>query len=290
MDVQQVQHVVSVIDHGGFSRAAQAIGIAQPSMSQSIRRLESELGVVLFERIGRGVQLTEAGRAFEGPARAVLREFDTLQSAVSMHRELEAGLLRVATIPTLAATVVAPLIAQFRALHDGITVHVADERRPESLIDMVADGRCELAFADAQTRRAGLQSVQLARQQLLAVLPPATDPVPQTLRIERFARYPLVLAPAGTAVREQLLAAFDDVGVSARIVVEMPQREAIVPLVLAGAGATVLPEMQAHDAAERGAVVRPFSPSLRRDVVIIHRDRDMSPAATELLRLAKTKP
>ncbi|HUF98739.1 MAG TPA: LysR substrate-binding domain-containing protein [Ilumatobacter sp.] len=287
MELQQLEHVVAVIDHGGFTRAAHAVGITQPSMSQSIRRLEDELGVVLFDRVGRGVQLTEAGHGLEGPARAVLRDLSTLLSTVAMHRDLDVGVLRIATIPTLAATIVAPLIARLRRLHPGVTVQVADERRPGTLIDMVSDGRCELAFADTATRRAGLQSVPLARQRLLAVLPPDSGGGGRRLSFAKFATYPLVLAPAGTAVRELLLAAFEAAGVEANIAVEMPQREAIVPLVLDGAGATVLPEAQALEAGKRGAVVRPFDPPLVRDVVVIHRDRDLAPAATEMLRLAK---
>lgn len=289
MELHQVQHLIAVIDHGGFSRAAHATGISQPSMSQSIRRLELEVGVVLFERVGRGVRLTQAGLGCEGPARALLRELSTLRSTAAMHRDMESGTLRIATLPTLAVTVVVPLIARLRALHDGVAVQVADALRPSDLIEMVADGRCELVFTDAVTRRPGLQSVRLSRQRLMAVLPPTAEHSDSVITVPAMAAFPLVLAPSGTAVREQLLGAFDEVGAVPRIVVEIPQREAIVPLVLEGAGATVLPEAQAMEAGRRGAVVRPFDPPLTRDVVMIHRDRDLSPAAAELLQLARAK-
>ena len=288
MDLRQVAVVLAVIDQGGISRAAQALGITQPSVSQALHKLEEELGVALFRRSGRTVELTDAGRAFEGPARAVVRGMATLEATVAAHRELGAGVLRIGTLPTLAATLAAGVIAAFRQAYPAITVQIADERRPARLLDMVADGRCELAFSEYPTRRPGLVSVSLGKQELVAVLPPGSRaPRRSGLPLAELAELPLVLAPPGTSVREQVAAACEEIGATPWIAVEVPQREAIVPLVVAGAGATVAPPEQAGEAAAAGAVVVSLDPPMWRELSLIHPDRDLSPAAEALLQIAR---
>ena len=288
MDLRQLEIAVAIIDQGGISRAATALGITQPSVSQSLHKLEAELGVALFRRSGRTVGLTDAGRAFEGPARAVLRGVTTLEVTVAAHRELTAGVLRIGTLPTLAASVAAGVIATFRQRHPAVTVQIADERRPPRLLDMVADGRCELAFSEYATRRPGLVSVPLGRQELVAVLPPdATVPATGGLSLAALAALPMVLAPPGTSIREQFGAACEQLGLTPWVAVEVPQREAIVPLVVAGAGATVAPPEQAREAAAAGARVISLDPPMWRELSLIHPDRDPSPAAAAMLAIAR---
>ena len=82
MDARQLKFFLAVIDYGGFSRAAEQLYIAQPSLSQAIAGLERELGVALFHRVGRGVLPTDAGEQLIGPARQVLRDLATAQSAM----------------------------------------------------------------------------------------------------------------------------------------------------------------------------------------------------------------
>ena len=287
MDLRQVSIVLAVIDQGGISRAAHALGITQPSVSQALHKLEDELGVALFRKAGRTVELTDAGRAFEGPARAVVRSVATLEATVAAHRELSAGVLRIGTLPTLAATLAAGVIAAFRQAHPAVAVHIADERRPARLLDMVADGRCELAFSEYPTRRPGLVSVSLGRQELVAVLPPGSRRRTRGLPLADLAELPLVLAPPGTSVREQVTVACEQIGATPWVAVEVPQRDAIVPLVIAGAGATVAPPEQARDAAAAGAVVVSLDPPMWRELSLIHPDRDLSPAAAAMLQIAR---
>ena len=212
MELRYLEIFVAVIDQGGYSRAATALGITQPSVSQAVRRLEEQLGVALFRRAGRTVVLTEIGQAIEGPSRAVLRDVAGLEATVTAHRELAAGVLRIGTLPTLAATVAAGVIATFRRRHPGVAVQIADERRPALLLDMVADGRCELVFTEQRTRRPGLVSVPLGRQDLVAILPPDTPDPPEALRLAALAELAFVLAPPGTSVRAQIEGALDRIG------------------------------------------------------------------------------
>ena len=83
MDLRQLSYVVAVADHGGFTRAAEAVHVTQPALSQAVRTLEAELGVELFHRTGRSVVLTAAGEALLGPARRALRDAETARAAVA---------------------------------------------------------------------------------------------------------------------------------------------------------------------------------------------------------------
>src|SRR6266550_3701037 len=93
MDMRQVEYVLAVVERGSFTKAAASMQVSQPSLSDGIRRLESELDVRLFHRLGRRVELTDAGRAFVGPARQLMRDRDAVLESVATIRDLEAGTL-----------------------------------------------------------------------------------------------------------------------------------------------------------------------------------------------------
>src|SRR5438067_12186719 len=122
MDLRQLEYVVGVVDHGGFTRAAAALHVSQPSLSHGVQTLERELGVELFHRLGRQVTLTSAGEAVVGPARHVLRQVEAVRAAVAAVKGTTAGRLDVVSLPTLAADPLAGLIGRFRTAYPGVTI------------------------------------------------------------------------------------------------------------------------------------------------------------------------
>jgi DNA-binding transcriptional LysR family regulator len=127
---------------------------------------------------------------------------------------------------------------------------------------------------------------QLHDQELLAVLPPDAVAAHRGIAMADLARRALVATPPGTSTRRLLDEAFSSAGVDPTIAVETAQREAILPLVLAGAGAALLPRPLAETAAALGAVVRPLRPKVVRSVVLIHRTGTLAPAAQAFVTLA----
>jgi DNA-binding transcriptional LysR family regulator len=117
------------------------------------------------------------------------------------------------------------------------------------------------------------------------VLPPGTPDPGRALSIRALARFPLVTAPAGTSTRTQLEEAFTAAGVTPDIAVVASQREAILPMILAGAGATLYPRPLAEQAARLGAVTAPLRPHLTRPVFLLHRVGPLSPASQAFLAL-----
>lgn len=148
----------------------------------------------------------------------------------------------------------------------------------------------ELGFTDLTTGGKGLVRVELFRQEVFAVCPPNTDLPDEPLTPAAFGAMPLIATPQGTSTRRLLDRVTYRSGIAPNIVVEINHREAILPLVLAGAGVSLLPAPMALDAQTRGAVVRSLRPAVSRRIGIMHRPGVLSPAAAAMLSLAKHQP
>jgi LysR family transcriptional regulator, carnitine catabolism transcriptional activator len=299
MDERRLRYFLAVLDEGSVTAAAARLRVAQPSLSQALRAFEAELGVELFDRVGRGVQPSAAGRALNGPARTVLRAIEEARNAISGVVELRSGSLELAALATLAVDPMAALIGRFRERHPGVEVRMLEAESADAVGALVREGACELGAAPLPVPGRGLRTHPLPAQELLFILPPpggeeAGDPQPEIaaapLRARELAQTPLVVSPPGTSTRVLLEQALAAVGVTPRIAVETAAREAIVPLVLAGAGAALLPAPLAREAGRRGAVVRAASPAIMRRIGLIHRDTSLSAAARAFLTLASPEP
>ena len=297
MDIRQLSYVVAVADHGGFSRAAEQLGITQPSLSQGVRALENELGIDLFIRSGRQVRLTAAGEALVGPARQAQRDLDTARAAVDAVRGLRGGRLDLVTLPTLAADPISGLIGRFRLDHPEVMVRMLEPDDAAAVGELIRSGSselgaCELPLPDNR----GLVTHELSEQEYQVVVPPATTERPKgqagptrpdhPIAIADLAAMPQVTTPTGTSTRTTLDQAFARAGLHPLIAVETDHREALIPLALAGAGAALVPETLALAARRRGAVTASVEPPIRRRVGLIHRDGSLSPAAAAFLEIA----
>jgi len=286
MDERRLRYFLAVVDEGSVTRAAARLHVAQPSLSQALRALENELGVELFHRVGRGLRLSAAGEALIGPGRQTVRAFEEARTAISGVLDLEAGTLEIAALATLAVDPLAPLVGRFRAAHPGVEVRMIEAETTDGIHRLVRDGRCELGAAQLSAPTAGLDMQSLGDQELLFVMPPQwRETRGRSLSARDLARTPLVVAPPGTSTRMLLEQALAGVGVAPQIAVETAAREAIIPLVLAGAGAALLPAPIAREAERRGAVVRAARPSISRPIGLIHRQGALSAAAQTFMAL-----
>jgi LysR family carnitine catabolism transcriptional activator len=284
MDLRQLRYALAVVDEGTFTAAAAACFVAQPSLSHAIAGLERDLGVPLFDRLGRRVALTAAGEAFVPAARDALRAMDTVRAEVEAVAGVVAGHLDLVALPTLAVDPVTPLVGQFRRAHPGVVVRLAHPDSTGELLDRVRSGDSELGITELPVHHDRILSRPLLRQELVAVLPPGSA-APDRLDAAALAARPMITMPVGTSTRDALDAALAGSGARIETAVETDQREAIGPLVLAGAGASLLPRPMADAVAAQGAVVAPLDPPLWREIGIVHRTGPLSPAARAFLQL-----
>ena len=290
MELRQIEYVLAVVDEGSFTRAAASLLVSQPSLSDGIRRLEAEIDVRLFHRLGRSVELTDAGHAFVGPARQLTRDRDAVLASVAGVRGLESGTLDFVALSTLAADPLGGLVGRFRKAYPGIVVRIAAPDDVAAVDAMVLDGRCELGLTELPPRREELVSLTLERQEIVAVCPPRTRlPVPGRLPLAKLRGMPLVTTRRGLSTRDLLDRALASAGVEPVIAVETSQREAIAPLVLAGAGTSFLPAGLAKSLGAQGAVVARLVPMLTRTIGLVHRPAPLTPAARAFVELARPK-
>jgi DNA-binding transcriptional LysR family regulator len=288
MDLRQLSYVVAVVDEGSFTAAAAAVGVSQPTLSQAVRGLEVELGVELVDRSGGRVRLTAAGRALVDPARQTLRDAATARAAVADVVGVAAGRLDLVCLPSLAVQPVAELVGRYRRAHPGVTVRLAEPEDAAAVVDRVRSGTSELGFTELPSG-ADVVEVPLETHDYVALVPPdvplASGEGP--VGLAELARQPLVTTPSGTSTRRVVDEALSAAGVAPTIAVETDHREAVGPLVVAGAGVSLVPRRLAQtSAAVAGAVVRDVEPPIERSVGLIHRAGPLSPAAGAFLALA----
>jgi LysR family cyn operon transcriptional activator len=156
MELRHIRYLLAVADHGNFTRAAQSLHISQPTLSQQIKQLERVLGVVLLDRSGRTVRLTDAGQAYARYARLALRDLEAGERAVHDVQDLSRGHLRVATTPTFTAYLIGPLVHRFRSEHPGISLTLRETTQDAIEADLLAD-RLDLGIAFAGTHAAGVE-------------------------------------------------------------------------------------------------------------------------------------
>jgi LysR family carnitine catabolism transcriptional activator len=290
MDERRLRYFLAVVDEGSITAAAVRLRIAQPSLSQTLRSFEGELGVELFHRLGRGLQLSSAGQALIGPARQALRALEGARDAVAAVSAVTAGSLEIATLATLAADPLAELIGRFRSEHPAVVVRVLESESAAAVGMRVGDGSCELGLGHLPLAQEGITSIALGEQQLLVVLPPGKQVPERPLTAAALADIPLVVSPPGTSTRLLLELALAAARRTPKIAVETAAREAIVPLVLAGAGAALLPAALAYEAQRRGAQLRAAAPRITRRIGLVHRGGPLSPAARAFIATALGAP
>jgi LysR family transcriptional regulator, carnitine catabolism transcriptional activator len=288
MELRQLEYVLGIVDHGGFTRAASALHISQPALSQAVRTLEKELGADLFVRTGRRVSLTPAGEAFVGPARQAVRGVGTARAAVDEVAGLRAGRLDLVCLPTLAVSPVADLIGRFRKAYPMVAVRLVEPEDIDTVASRVINGESEIGCSDLPIKEAGLTAIQLEPQEYMAIFPPGSvhGGAGRSIHVRSLARIPLITTPAGTSTRRLLDEALAAAGITASFAVETDHREAIAELVIAGAGAAILPRPVAQNAATRGVVVCDIRPRINRRIALIHRTDPLSPAARAFMEVA----
>jgi DNA-binding transcriptional LysR family regulator len=282
MERRQLEYFVAVVEQGGFTHAARSLRVAQPSLSRAIQKLERDLGVTLFHRVGRNVVLSNAGEMLADRARLVLRDLDALRAAARSIGHGTVGRVDVAATSSSALEPVTSIVAELRERHPGVTVSTSSALSAAEVVVMVLQGRCEVGVSGSAERPTGqgLVAHHLRDEEFLLVVPPntmaGTGPTvaPEALSGMRF----VVTKPA-TAVRslfDRLAATVGDMTIAA----EVGDRSVVLPMVLKGIGAGLMPDGWADLARRAGAEVYRFSPAETLPQWLIYRGGPVT-AATQ---------
>src|SRR5947209_7272153 len=214
MDVRQLRYLVALAEERHFTRAAARENIAQPALSQQVRRLERELGLALVERTTRRVALTAAGERLVARARRILADIDAARDEMQAIAGVRAGRLTLGTIHTMGPVDVSLALAIFNKRHPDVELTVR-EQSSEELAEMLRTGELDLAFLSVTER---MESHDLHLQQLiseeLVVLLPAEHPLAgrSRIRMAELAGERFISFRPGARLRELLVAAGEHAG------------------------------------------------------------------------------
>ena len=217
MNLRHLRAFVNIADAGGFARAANRMNLSQPALSRQIRALETELGVPLFDRLGRRVRLTSEGEDLLRRGRRLLTEADSLGERARLLKAGETGILRVGATPQVIENMLANFLTQYRRRHPAVEVHLVEDggvRLPSRL----ERGDVHLAFTPASGR---FESRLLYPMHVLAALP-STHRLGRraTLEIAELAEEPLLLLRRDFGSREWFDAACSIAHIQPRVLLE----------------------------------------------------------------------
>lgn len=289
MDVRQLTYFLAIVDHGGFGKAATHLLVAQPSLSHTISGFERELGVALFHRVGRGVELTDAGAQLVGPARQVLRDLEAARDTVQASRGLRRGRVDLVTMPSPGIEPLTTMMAQFADRFPGMSLHVDGVFTPDEVVASVRSGTAEIGLlgSSGDPHTADLQVLQIEKQPLVLLSPPGDDLVDTpTVRRGRLRGQRLIVSQSGSLMR-QLVDSVLASGKAVHIAAEVDHRTSILPLVLAGFGHAVMPSSWEPLATRLGAVVRHIEPATYLDIALVARPQGLTPGAAAFLDVGR---
>lgn len=285
MNLEQLRGFVEVAVTGHFTRAAERLHLAQPTLSRQISTLEAELQVGLFHRARGNVSLTTAGEHLLPIARRILGDADTARTEMAELAGLKRGRIRIGATPTLCASLVADVLAQFHPRYPGIEIEIL-ERGSRSLISALVEGSLDFALivtsVSSGSARAVLELEPILRERLVVVsAASAEDPFGRSadgaaVELHELADVPQVALPENYDLRVTMDAAFRAEGLTPTVVAEGAEMDAALRFAERGIGVAVVPALVA--ALHTGLRAAPLAdPSLTRTVSIARRS-DMAPA------------
>ncbi|WP_158559769.1 LysR family transcriptional regulator [Prauserella sp. PE36] len=273
-DARRLAYFLAVVDAGTLTRAAEQLHIAQPSLSLAIRDLEQDFGAPLFNRVGRRLVLNETGYALVDHARQVIGGLASARAAVAARTALDTGEVSIAAPASLAIEPLANAVARFRRKYPGVRVRIL-RHPPGAEHDLVARGKADLGLAidDPEHHRCedGLVCRPIGLHEVVAVLPPGSKPATAgKLTRAELVNVPLIVAEPGSRLRA-LTDQLGTDGLQVRVAAEVGHREAMIPLILSGVGAALLPWSLGRLAGQLGAVVVGLAPPVLNTMLVVHR-------------------
>jgi DNA-binding transcriptional LysR family regulator len=286
LDIQQLQAFISVAENASFSIAAQALSITQPAVSKRISSLETSVGCRLFDRIGRSVQLTEAGRTLRPQADDVLARLINMQRSLSTEPSRVAGVLRLATSHHIGLHRLAPVLRSFRQAYPDVQL---DIRFEDSEIghNLVRTGIAELAVVTLDPAgQEDLHAQALWRDPLVFITAAEHPLAGKRLRLTQLADLAAILPGPGTYTGKLIADLFARAGVRLRASMQTNYIETIRMLVAAGYGWSALPATMLGADLRRLRLVG-GEPLERMLGVVTHPQRSATKASTAFLHELK---
>jgi LysR family transcriptional regulator, transcription activator of glutamate synthase operon len=280
MDVHHLRYFEAVARLGHVTRAAQELHIAQPSLSKQIQTLEGELGVALFNRVGRRIELTDAGALLLPYARRILRDVEAAQEALQQRADLHHGRVSIGAPPTVGTHLLPQALADWNARYNAIQLELHEAGAGE-LVELLAEGAVDLAVVPGPVR--DVTWIELFTEELVVAVG-SQHPLAQYegVTANDVRAHGFILFPAGYELRDRTLAYCRSAGFEPRVVLDGGEMDTVLRLTAVGLGIAIMPRLALQGA--DGVIGIPIRDAqLHRTLGLIrHPERTLSPAAAAL--------
>jgi LysR family hydrogen peroxide-inducible transcriptional activator len=278
MNLRDLRYLVALADYKHFGHAAAASFVSQPTLSTQIKKIESELGIALIERVPRKLILTEAGQRIVEHARSVLREIDEIKSIAKHTQNPLAGSIRLGFFPTLGPYLLPHIITKLHQAMPKLEWLLAEEKTP-TLLGMLAHGKLDAACLALPIHDDQLHAEFLFEEFFVLAVPREHAYAKQTsIRIANLQNEHLLLLEDGHCLRDQALDVCHLAGAHEREGFRATSLETLRHMVAAGVGMTLLPTL----------AIKPPIPRSKR--ISLLRFRDAKPSRRIALVWRKTSP
>jgi LysR family transcriptional regulator, transcription activator of glutamate synthase operon len=282
MELRHLIYFEAAARHQHISRAAAELAVAQPALSKQIQDLEHELGVDLFERVGRNVRLTEAGYALLDHTRVILAQVEAVRAEMRERVGLRRGRASIGAPPTVGTHLLPGILALFNQRYPGLELQMR-EGGTQTLLSLLEAGELDLAVVTLPITGRSLAISPLFTEELVIVVAPS-HPLAghEAVALADLADQPFLLNPQGYEIRDIALTACRQAGFTPRVVLDGGEIDMVLSMAEAGLGIALMPRL-ALEGNSRLVAVRISDRALTRTMALVSRgDRPMAPAARAL--------
>jgi len=281
MELRQLEYFMAVCEEMHFTRAAEKLNIAQPTLSQQIKSLEGEIGIPLFDRIGKRIALTEAGKILLDHCRRIFYEVEQAQLALRDLNGLGRGKLAVGTLLTCVSYLLPPAILQFKQLYPNIELSVFGMRSGE-IEKGIMENELDLGITFLPVENEEMESIPLFTEELSLAVPITSSLATETeVGLETLKDVPIVLLPQNYFLRQLIEKYCNEIGFSPNPTLEMTTLESLMQMVAEGVGVTILPAPYLdYLSNDRIAHVKLCNPTPTRTIGFVYRKNKFMCTAT----------
>lgn len=286
MLARHIRYFQAVAEHLSFTKAAAALHVSQPALSQLVKQLEEELGTQLFDRTGRTTRLTDTGEAYLQYVRRASQELREATRAIHDVSDLSRGSLRLAVTPTFTTYLVGPLIEAFHSRYPGITINVR-EISQERIEEMLLAGDLDVGIAFGEVNSPDIDAITLL-DETLALVVSTRHPLAksESVGLQALSTEALVLLSKEFATREQIDGYCRKHGIHPKVMMEANALGAVIEIVRRTLLSTLLPAKTALAQADLVAIALKPERLTRTAVLMQRRDAYQSCAARAFTELA----
>jgi LysR family hydrogen peroxide-inducible transcriptional activator len=289
MEIHQLEYFIAIVETGSFSRAAERCNVAQPSLSQQIKKLENEIGHLLFDRLGRTVVLTDAGRLLIPKARTILEEIQGIKMDIQSDIQEGQGTLAVGFIPTVSPFVLPSVIRRFGQEFPDASLEVHEDLT-DDIVRKIVTAELDVGITSLPIKNKLIETEELLTETLLVASSLNYDIASQaSIQVKELDNFPFIALSEVHCLGEQIQSFCYQQDLALNIVCHTTQLSTVHNCVAMGLGVSLVPQALAINEPLEQVVYRTVSdsPPQRKIVAATHAKRNTSYLARQFIEIVR---